>query len=226
MGLSSKSTSNETALEGMHHCLESIMCSKLLVDVVKMIPKRLRADTKRFGNSRGRDTHCKHLEDFKLLRGERRNRRSSGDGVFQIGHFFRNGDHAAENLFPLLLRTDVTNKMNEKRPAGPPVQKRNGRKIDPYPLLAPGSHIQIEIWYGTRRFGTSQYSATFTDVRTQSPYSVQDIGAGPPEHLLRWVAKEIFCCVIPETDFARHSNGKNRIRCIFEKGEQLRFEHI
>ena len=117
--------------------------------------------------------------------------------------------------------------MNKKRPASPPVQIRNGRKIDPYPLLAPGSHIQIEIRYRTRGFGTSQYSAAFkADVCTQGPYPVQDIGAGPPEHLLRGVAKEIFCCVVPETDFARLPNGKNRIRCVFEKGEQLRFQHV
>ena len=114
MDLSSKSTSNEAALKSMHDCLKPIVRPQLLVDVVKMIPKRLRADTKRFGNSRGRDTHCKHFEDFKLLRGERRNRRSSGDGIFQIGHFFGNGDHATENLFAFLLRTDVTNEMNEE----------------------------------------------------------------------------------------------------------------
>lgn len=76
MDISSESTSKEATLEGMHHCLKSIMCSKLLVDVVKMIPKRLRADTKRFGNSRGRDTHRRHFEDFNLLRGEGRLRGS------------------------------------------------------------------------------------------------------------------------------------------------------
>ena len=98
----------------MHYRLKSIMRPKLPVYVVKVIPKRLRADTKRFGNSRGCRTHYKHPKDFELLRGERCNRRHPGDGVFQIGHFFRNGDHAAENLFAFLLRTDVANKMNKE----------------------------------------------------------------------------------------------------------------
>ena len=55
---------------------------------------------------------------------------------------------------------------------------------------------------------------------------MQDIGASLPEHLLREVAKEIFRGVVPETDLARLSYGKNRIRCIFEKGKQLRFLHL
>ena len=61
--------SNEAALKGMHNRLKSIMRPKLPVYVVKVIPKRLRADTKRFGNSRGCGTHREHSEDFKLLRG-------------------------------------------------------------------------------------------------------------------------------------------------------------
>ena len=67
--LSSNSSSNEVALKSMHDCLKPIVRPQLLVDVVKMIPQSLRADTKRFGNSRGCGTHREHFEDFKLLRG-------------------------------------------------------------------------------------------------------------------------------------------------------------
>lgn len=31
--------------------------------------------------------------------------------------------------------------------------------------------------------------------------------------------------MVPETDLARLPYGKDRICCIFEKGEQLRFQH-
>jgi hypothetical protein len=40
------------------------------------------------------------------------------------------------------------------------------------------------------------------------------------------MAKESFCGMVPETDFARLPDGKDRIRCVFEKGEQFRFQHI
>ena len=65
-----------------------------------------------------------------------------------------------------------------------------------------------------------------TDVCTQGPYSVQDSGAGVPEYLLCRMAKESFCCMVPETDFACLTDGENRVRCIFEKGEQFRFQHV
>ena len=61
--------SNEAALEGMPHCLKSIMRPQFLIDVVKMVTKRLRGDTKCLGNSWGCSTHRKHPENFKFLRG-------------------------------------------------------------------------------------------------------------------------------------------------------------
>jgi len=134
---------------------------------MKVIPKRLWVDTKLFGNSRGRGTHRKHLQDFQLLRGERRNRRSSADHVIQIGNLLRNGDYSAEDFLALLLRTDVTHQMNKEGLASPPVQMGNGRKIDPDPLLATGSHIQVEILQGTRGICASQRSTAFmADIRT------------------------------------------------------------
>ncbi len=65
-----------------------------------------------------------------------------------------------------------------------------------------------------------------TDICTQSPNPVQDIQAGPPEYLLRGMAKERFCSMIPETNLARFPDGKDCVRCIFEKGEQFRFQHV
>jgi hypothetical protein len=55
---------------------------------------------------------------------------------------------------------------------------------------------------------------------------MQDIGASLPKYLIRGMAKENFCCVVPETDLAGLPDGKDRIRCILEKGEQLRFQHV
>jgi len=69
-----------------------------------------------------------------------------------------------------------------------------------------------------RAHSPSQYS------RIANP--VQDIGAGPSEYLLRGMAKESLCCMIPETDLARLADGKDRIRCIFEKGEQFCFQQV
>jgi hypothetical protein len=40
------------------------------------------------------------------------------------------------------------------------------------------------------------------------------------------MAKESLCCMIPETDLARLADGKDRIRCIFEKGEQFCFQQV
>jgi hypothetical protein len=64
-----------------------------------------------------------------------------------------------------------------------------------------------------------------TDICTQSTNAVQDIGASLPEYLIRGMAKENFCGMVPETDFARLADGKDRICCVFEKGEQFRFQH-
>jgi hypothetical protein len=65
-----------------------------------------------------------------------------------------------------------------------------------------------------------------TDIRTQRPYSVQYIGAGLSEYLLCRMAKKSFRCMIPETDFASLPHSKDRVRCILEKGEQFRFQHV
>ena len=32
--------------------------------------------------------------------------------------------------------------------------------------------------------------------------------------------------MVPETDFARLPDGKDRVRCVLEKGEQFRFQHV
>jgi hypothetical protein len=55
---------------------------------------------------------------------------------------------------------------------------------------------------------------------------VQNIGASLPEYFLHGMAKESLCGMVPETDFARLPDGKDRIRCVFEKGEQFRFQHV
>jgi hypothetical protein len=44
----------------MHNRFKSIMGPQFLVNVVKVIPKRLRADTKRLGNSSGGGADRKH----------------------------------------------------------------------------------------------------------------------------------------------------------------------
>lgn len=218
--------SNEPTLKGVRHSLKSIVCPQLLVNAVKMIAKRLRADSKRFCNSGGCGTCREHFEDFKLLRRWMRNRRRPGD-VSQIRHFFGNGDHAAEHLLTLFLLTDITRQMNKQRPASSAVEIRNGREIDPDPILAAGTHIQIEIRYVTRGFGTAQRRTAFTtDICTQCPYSMQDSSAGLSEHLLRGMAKKSLCCMIPETNLTGLADGKGRIRRIFEKGEQFRFQHL
>ena len=65
-----------------------------------------------------------------------------------------------------------------------------------------------------------------TDICSQSSNPVQYIGAGLSEYLLGGMAKESLCCMIPETDFSRLPDGKDRIRCVFKKGEQFRFQHV
>ena len=65
-----------------------------------------------------------------------------------------------------------------------------------------------------------------TDICTQSSNSVQYIGASLPEYLIGRMAKESLCCVVPKTDFTRLPDGKDRVRCVFEKGEQFCFKHI
>ena len=113
--------SDEVALLGMCDCLESIMRSQLLIDVVKMIAQGLRTDPKRLCNARS-TASCRELpEDLELMGRERGNRRGTRNRVLQSRHLLGYGNHPAECLLSLLLCTDVAYKMNKKHLACPSV---------------------------------------------------------------------------------------------------------
>ena len=137
--------SDEVALLGMCDCLESIMRSQLLIDVVKMIAQGLRTDPKRLCNARS-TASCRELpEDLELMGRERGNRRGTGNRVLQSRHLPGYVTHTAEYFLSLLLGTDVTCKMNKECTARPPVQIGDKGNIHPDPLPGAGCCIQIEI---------------------------------------------------------------------------------
>jgi hypothetical protein len=137
--------SDEVALLGMCDCLESIMRSQLLIDVVKMIAQGLRTDPKRLCNARS-TASCRELpEDLELMGRERGNRRGTRNRVLQSRHLLGYVTHTAEYFLSLLLGTDVTRKMNKDCTARSPIQIGDKGNIQPYPFSGASRRIQIEI---------------------------------------------------------------------------------
>src|ERR1017187_3037489 len=160
----------------MRDCLESIMRSQLLIDVVEMIAQGLRTDPKRLCNARS-TASCRELpEDLELMGRERSNRRGTGNRVLQSRHFPGYVTHPAEYFLSLLLGTDVACKMNKERFPGPSVQVGNGRNVHPYPLTIARCYIQIETRLSSRlHIPPLQLRAAFTaDIRAQGSYAVED----------------------------------------------------
>ncbi len=215
------------ALEGVRHRLQPVVGSEFLVDVVQMIPQRLRADAKALCNALSAGSRGKHPQDLQLLRRKGTDRRGSRDRIPQVGDLPRDGCDAAEDLFAFLLRADIPRQVDQKDLSRAATDMRNRGHVDPYSLAALTGYIQIEIRNQAYLVAALHPGAAFmAHVRSQNADTVQHRRAGLSQHLLGGKAKQDLGRAIPEAYLPQLVDCEARVRGIFEKGKQFRFQHV